>query len=110
MFGFGAFSEFPFSSLRETRISFYGGSEISINFEYRIYAATKEFVTETGQPFFGTLEQFTFSRSILGTDLIGRFTSGSGEIDLTNADEGYDFLIQGYAVDGRDIIVKAGED
>lgn len=109
MFGFGAFSEFPFSALRETRINFYGGSEISINFEYRIYAATREFVTEDGQPFLGTLDQpLSFSRSILGTDLIGRFTSGSGEIDITNADARYDFLIEGYAIDGRDITVKVG--
>ncbi len=113
-FGSGAFSELDFSDVRLTRVSFLGSSSLTVTREFRIFSATKEFVTLPTDmlpttPFFGTLEQpLTFKRSILGSDIIGNFSSGSGELDLTNTDGGYDFLIQGLAIDGRQIIVKVG--
>jgi len=44
----------------------------------------------------------------LGSNIIGSFTSANGELDLSNTDGAYDFLIQGFAIDGRQITVKIG--
>lgn len=116
MFGGAAFSELPNSDLRVTMASLSGSSYLSLSREFRIFSATKEFTTLptdtlSTQPFYGTLVQpVSFKRSLLGTDVIGSFTAGTGELDLANADGGYDFLIQGLAIDGRSIVVKVGRE
>src|SRR4051812_44707879 len=122
MFGSGPFSSRPFSSLQGgasyggVKVSFLAEMDVTITLIYRIYAATREFATEPddsllpSQPFVGSLKQpLSFTRSILGSDIIGRFTAGSGEIDIDNVEGSYDYLIQGYAVDGRDVVVQVGE-
>jgi hypothetical protein len=49
-------------------------------------------------PFFGTLVQpLQFTRSLLGADIIGNFSTGTGELQLSNTDGGYDFLIQDFS-------------
>lgn len=79
-----------------------------------IYTATQEFGslptdTPANQPFSGTLDQaLSVRRSILGSD-IGVFTIGDGILEINNTDAGYDYLIGSYAIDGRNIVVKAGK-
>lgn len=115
-FGSLAFAELPFSSLQVTGVKMYGAADLSISREFRIFSATQEFVTLptdalATQPFFGTLVQpLSFTRSLLGSDIIGNFSSGVGELELANTDGGYDFLIQGFAIDGRAIVVKIGRE
>jgi hypothetical protein len=116
MFGSEAFGEMAFSSTFSAQVSLYGLASVSITREFRIFSATNEFVTQATdaiptQPFFGTLVQpLSFTRSLLGADIIGNFSSGTGELQLTNTDGSYDFLIQGFAIDGRSIIVKVGRE
>ena len=116
MFGGAAFSELSESSVSDTRFVGFISASLTISREFRIFSATKEFVTLPTdslptQPFFGTLAQpVSFKRSLLGGSTIGSFTAGSGELDLTNTDGGYDFLIQGLAIDGRSINVKVGRE
>jgi hypothetical protein len=111
-----AFAERPFSSLFRAGVLFFGDGSLTVTRNFRIFAATEEFVTLPtdslpSQPFFGTLMQpVTFTRSLLGSNTIGSFTSANGELDLMNTDGGYDFLIQRFAIDGRDITVKIGRE
>src|SRR5438128_1860823 len=116
MFSDAPFSSRPFSGLRDNRLLFEGAADLDISLVFAIKVATQEFATapddtlEPSQPYFGTLQQpLAITRSILSGGVIGRFAQVSGEIDITNADKTYDFLIQSYAVDGRDIEVKVGE-
>lgn len=115
MFGIYAFGTRPFMAAKEDiRVLLYGSAQVEANFEFVIYSATREFATKpsdalSSQPFFGTLQQpLSFKRSILGGDVIGVFTVGDGGMDIDNADGTYDFLIAQYAIDGREIVVKAG--
>jgi hypothetical protein len=93
-----------------------GTSLIHLEREFRIYAATQEYVTLSSdslatQPFNGTLLQpLQITRSLLGSDIIGQFTAGTGKLILTNTDGEYDFLIERFAIDGRDIEVKIGRE
>jgi hypothetical protein len=109
-----AFGERPFSSLRLTTATLLGEGNLNVSREFRIFSATEEYVTLPNdslptQPFFGTLVQpISFTRSLLGSDIIGNYTTGTGELDLANTDGGYDFLIQRFAIDGRGITVKVG--
>lgn len=115
-FGDFAFSEQSYAAVRVTRAVIFGSAIISANLEYRIYVASKEFATSAtdtlpNQPFYGTLDQpLSMKRSILGSDLIGRFTDGTGQLVLNNTDGFYDYLIQAYAIDGRDITVMVGRE
>jgi hypothetical protein len=115
-FGGATFAEQSTSSLRITQANFDASATLSVSREFRIFSATTEFVTLPTdtlptQPFFGTLVQpVSFTRSLLGNDIIGNFTSGTGELDVNNTDGGYDFLIQGFAIDGRSIVVKIGRE
>ncbi len=114
MFGRYAFGDRPFGSVDDERVFITITMGVSVNFEYTIYSATSEFATRpdddlSSQPFSGTLQlPLNFKRSILGGDGIGVFTTGDGELDIANADGFYDFLIQQYAIDGREIVVKVG--
>lgn len=115
-FGSAAFCELPYTSIQVTSTAFYSTVDLAVSREFRIFSATQEFVTSptdtlATQPFFGTLVQpLSFTRSLLGSDIIGNFSSGVGELELANTDGGYDFLIQGFAIDGRAIIVKVGRE
>jgi hypothetical protein len=114
MFAAGAFSELPESDIKNTTFWGYVTSNLSVSRGFNIYAATTEFTTQStdtlaSQPFFGTLAQpISFVRTLLGGTNLGTFTAGTGELDLTNTDGQYDFLIQGLAIDGRNISVKIG--
>ena len=132
MFADAAFAEHPFASRLETGAFLLGRAQITValkagaavlqgtasliaNAEFRIFAATREFITRprdavTNQPFYGTLQKaLRFERSIIGSTGLGELTSGVGEMDLINAAGEYDYLIQDYAIDGRRIVVKIGE-
>lgn len=115
-FGSSAFSERPYSPQLIAQISFYAAGSLTISREFRIFTSTKEFITKSTdalptQPFFGTLLQpLNFKRSLLGSDIIGNYIAGTGELDIVNTDGNYDFLIQGFAIDGRAITVKIGRD
>lgn len=117
MFGSEAFGEYTFSDVYQSaNASLRGTAEIAISREFRIFSGSKEFVTRdtdelASTPFFGTLVQpLSFTRSLLGSDIIGNFSSGTGELQLVNTDGGYDFLIQDFAIDGRDVVVKIGRE
>lgn len=117
MLGSEAFGEYTFSdAFWSARTSLSGDSDLTISREFRIFSATSEFTTlETDElastPFFGTLVQpLQFTRSLLGSDIIGNFSSGQGTLQIANTDGEYDFLIQSFAIDGRDIVVKVGRE
>lgn len=117
MFGGEAFGEYTFSdAFSSTNASLLGLGTLSVSREFRIFSATSEFTTLptdslASTPFFGTLAQpLSFTRSLLGSDIIGNFSSGTGELDIDNTDGEYDFLIQDFAIDGRAIVVKVGRE
>jgi hypothetical protein len=117
MFSSETFSEYSFSDVfQSARVSLYGFAAISVSREFRIFSATSEFVTKStdalvSMPFFGTLVQpLSFTRSLLGSDIIGNFSSGVGELSIANTDGVYDFLPQTFAIDGRAIVVKVGRE
>lgn len=117
MFGDEAFGEYTFSdAFSSTNVSLLGLGTLNISREFRIFSATSEFTTLptdslSSTPFFGTLAQpLSFTRSLLGSDIIGNFSSGTGELDIDNTDGEYDFLIQDFAIDGRSIVVKVGRE
>lgn len=117
MLGSQAFGEYALSDVfSSARVAMLGTGEVSISREFRIFSATSEFTTLNSDalastPFFGTLQQpLRFTRSLVGTDIIGNFSSGTGELDLNNTDGEYDFLIQNFAIDGRNIVVKVGRE
>jgi hypothetical protein len=114
MFGRGAFATLPFADLFRTGARLTGMATLAVSLEYRIYVSSREWATEPtdtppSQPFFGTLTQpLSFQRSIRGGDTIGHFTSSGGTVEIANADGFYDFLVESYVVDGRDVTVKVG--
>jgi hypothetical protein len=115
MFGMSAFGTRPFcGSARDMLVLLLATGTVNADFAFVLYSATTEFATKPtdalrSQPFAGTLQQpLNFKRSLLGGSDIGVFTTGDGEMDVDNADGTYDFLIEGYAIDGRDIVVKCG--
>ena len=111
-----AYGERPFEGLYQASVNLYGTGILHVERQYRIYTSTEEYVTLSSdslqtQPFNGTLLQpLQITRSLLGSDIIGQFTAGTGKVILTNADGEYDFLIQRFAIDGRDITVKVGRE
>lgn len=113
-FGDHAFGDVPFGGTPLPSLFLSGTATLRFGSDFAVYAASAEFITLDGdtpaqQPFAGTLNQpLNFTASILGGTLIGQYTAGQGELDLDNADGSYDFLIQQYAIDGRDIIVRLG--
>lgn len=79
-----------------------------------VYAATDDYSSLPGdtpgsQLFPAALKQpLTFTRSILAGDRLGEMQTGWGEVVLDNTDGAYDYLIGGYAIDGRSITIRAG--
>lgn len=92
-----------------------GASAIQANWDFRVYAATRDFTSRPsdtpGQRLFaGTLRvPLSFRRSILGGRQVFRLTQGYGELVLDNTDGGYDYLVAGYALDGRPVTLKLGD-
>ena len=84
---------------------------LEASFEYKIYVAgTTGFATRpddkvASQPFRGVLEDYSFSRDIM-RDEIGRFTTGSGSLSISNGDGYYDFLARDYTVEARPIALR----
>jgi hypothetical protein len=79
-----------------------------------IYAATKEFISYAtddlpNQPFLGTLQKpVVFERSVIAGAGFGEIRVGYGELELINTGGDYDDLIGTYAVDGRQVVLRAG--
>ena len=79
-----------------------------------IFAASTEFITRSSDtpantPFLGTLlRPVKFSRSLINSDGFGKISVGYGEIELINAEADYDSIVEGFGVDGRRIVLKAG--
>jgi hypothetical protein len=98
----------------KTHASLFGEAMVDANFNFTIYVATKEFITEPtdtppNRPFYGTLQKaLRLDRSIVDSSGFGRVTSGWGELELINLEGDYDFLIKNYAVDGRAVNIKIG--
>lgn len=50
-----------------------------------------------------------FRRSILGSDVIGEFTTGLGELEIINTDGTYDALPENYSIDGQVLEIRYGQ-
>jgi hypothetical protein len=79
-----------------------------------IYCATSQWATKPSdsprsQPFRGSLQTYTFQRSI-SQGTLGVSTVGEGTLTIANTDGFYDFLPKSYAIDGRDIKIKLGRE
>src|SRR3990167_4021619 len=105
------FSAQPFSaSGQEIRVYFDIISSLEASFEYKIYVATNQFASLptdalVSQPFRGVLDSYSFQRSILSST-IGKFTTGSGSLVISNVDAFYDFLPLYYTIDARPITLR----
>ncbi|MBX3579925.1 MAG: hypothetical protein KF723_22205 [Rhizobiaceae bacterium] len=87
--------------------------EIGGSAEEVLRIASAEWATEPGDvpastPFDGRLLSYSFSRSINTGDRFGGLAAGTGEIVFANTDGAYDAFIDGYAVDGREVVVRLG--
>lgn len=114
MFGVAPYSALPWSAdRRDMRAYFDMTMDLSAELTLKIYVttaagyATEPSDTPANQPFRGVLQSFSFSRSIMQGD-IGRFTTGTGSLKISNADAEYDFLQLSYAIDGRPISIRLG--
>lgn len=114
MFGGQPFGSVSFGGIPAPSVFMCGVAIVTVDFQFRIFTATREFITADNdnpaeQPFHGTLDQpISFRRSILGGDTIGQFITGQGEMEIVNTDGAYDYLIQQYAIDGREIELRIG--
>jgi hypothetical protein len=111
---FTAFSTQPFlASGREVRVYLDMALEVEAAFAFKLYLtstagyATRPTDTPPNQPFRGVMQSYTFSRSILQSD-IGTFATGTGKLIWANTDAHYDFLQQGYTVNARPITISVG--
>ncbi|MBR0855493.1 hypothetical protein [Bradyrhizobium liaoningense] len=114
MFGAAPYSALPWSAdRRDMRAYFDMTMDLSADLTLKVYVttaagyATEPTDTPPNQPFRGTLQSFSFTRSIMQGD-IGRFTTGTGNLKISNADAEYDFLQLSYAIDGRPITIRLG--
>ncbi len=114
MYSVRPYSVAPYSaSGRDIRGYFDIAMDLEASLTLKIYVSTAAgFATEPtdtppNQPFRGTLQSFSFKRSILQSD-IGQFTTGEGSLVISNDDGNYDFLPLSYAIDGRPITIKVG--
>jgi hypothetical protein len=111
---FHPFSTQPFlASGREVRAYLDMRVDLDASFDFTIYVttragyATRPTDTIANQPFRGVLQSYSFQRSILQQD-IGTFTTGAGQLVISNTDAHYDFLQQDYTIDARPINVRVG--
>lgn len=115
MYGIAAYGEIPYGAVPDISVRMRGVATLAVDFNFKIYAATSPFMTDgvdtpAQRPFEPTIDQpISFTRSILGSDRIGQFTTGDGQMTLVNTDANYDTLIDRYAIDGRDVTVKIGK-
>lgn len=114
MYGIAPMGALPWSAdRRDMRAYFDMTMDLSAELTLKIYVTTAAgYATEptdapANQPFRGALQSFTFSRSIMQAD-IGQFTTGTGNLTISNADAEYDFLPLSYAIDGRPIHIRIG--
>lgn len=114
MYSGNPYSAVPWSADgRDVRAYFDMTMDLSASLTLKIYVSTAagyaSLPTDAlpNQPFRGVLQTFTFTRSIMQSD-IGQFTTGTGSLVISNADATYDFLPLSYAIDGRPITVKIG--
>ena len=115
MFGFAPFTERGFADWGDIRVFMSGVASINVDFQYRIFVSTREFITRpsdspSSTPFFGTLKQgFRFDRSLLNGSDIGGGVTGHGQLIISNADGEYDKLPRFYGLDGRRVVVRMGK-
>ncbi|MCK1402018.1 hypothetical protein IVB45_17555 [Bradyrhizobium sp. 4] len=114
MYGAAPMCALPWSAdRRDLRVYCDMTMDLSAELTLKIYVtssagyATEPTDTPANQPFRGVLKSFSFSRSIMQGD-IGRFTTGTGNLKIDNADAEYDFLQLSYAIDGRPIAIRIG--
>ena len=113
MFGDASFGSRAWSDLGDPITIISAGSAMEADFEFIIYVGTSEYVTSStdtppNTPFLGRLRvPSEFRRSILGSS-IESFSTGDGQLIVDNRDALYDFLIEQYAVDGRDVEIRVG--
>ncbi|MFT4117457.1 hypothetical protein [Bradyrhizobium sp.] len=114
MYGSAPMCALPWSDDRQRmRVYFDMTMDLSAELTLKIYVstaagyATEPTDTPANQPFRGALQSFSFSRSIMQGD-IGQFTTGTGNLTISNADAEYDFLPLSYAIDGRPIQIRIG--
>jgi hypothetical protein len=107
------FSAIPFSDSGQQRRAYFEAEFFGeASFEFVIYVgtaagyATLPTDTLASQPFRAVLQSYTFTRSILGSD-IGTFTTGTGTLIINNRDAFYDFLPRDYTMDARPIFLRA---
>ncbi|MEY9466281.1 hypothetical protein ABH973_006694 [Bradyrhizobium ottawaense] len=114
MYGIAPMCALPWSAdRRDLRVYFDMTMDLSAELTLKIYVttaagyATEPSDTPANQPFRGVLQSFSFSRSIMQSD-IGQFTTGTGNLTISNDDAEYDFLPLSYAIDGRPIQIRLG--
>lgn len=113
--GSGALSSQAFCTLNGLA-QIVGSSTFLVVVDFRLYAATSEFIsrptdTPSDTPFWGTIQKaLRLDRSIINGDGFGAVTSGWGELELLNTEGDYDDLIAQYGVDGRSVTVRVGEE
>ncbi|MCH2219448.1 MAG: hypothetical protein MK097_03855, partial [Dechloromonas sp.] len=108
--------ELPFGDDQTLYVRVTARASIFINFEYRIYVSTVEFITTADdtpalQPYSETLIEpldFTWSMSNDQSGLFGGFITGRGTTIIDNMDTRYDDLTQFYTTDGRPVEVRLG--
>lgn len=89
-------------------------TELFVTGTYRLYTSTHQFTTEPtetppNQPFaYGLTQPLRYSSTASGNGVVSGFASGDGEMVVDNIKGTYDFLGEGYALDGRDQEVRLG--
>jgi hypothetical protein len=109
-------SEQPLSTARALLIFGFGRATARARSEFRLYAATHEFATLPSDPllpnvpFPGTVQRaLRLERTIIDGQRFGRLAQTWGELELLNASGEYDDYIDRYSIDGRRIVIKAGQ-
>jgi len=118
MLSFGAISSSPISAIPDgfgVRVGAVVSCASVESEDRKLYAATEDYISRladapAGQPFAGTLDKLpTFDRSIVSGAGFAGLTNGFGDAGLINAEGLYDAMVAGYAVDGREVVFKAGD-
>lgn len=70
--------------------------------------ATRPDDVPSSTPYMPRLESHSFKRSINNGDRFGGMATGDGQIVVANTDGALDAYVDGYAFDGREVIVRIG--
>ena len=132
MYGGGVYGSIPYGSLgdvepfdfvamlEESRADLVYTVEMTVweiggSAESKLYLGSAEWATAptdvpASQPFDGRLTiVLDHARSVADGDRIGvNYQSGDGTITFANPDGAYDDIVDGYSVDGREVIVRVG--